>query len=282
MDVIPASSVTGDTIYGYTGHGVSHDDVSEEIVEGKEQLLGFYRECVCQLGNGLTITHHISINVINSEAGGPGDLLVQNGATKQGALSKLQWQDAIYKYSSKRIRQRGQPEDLEKLGYSDSTTANDAAEGLTNEIDPLFCFRHSSPTAPRLLRNGLGPWQQWRVEIEAASLDQCSMLGLALPSIDANDLDKTLYTLSYIQSVCHSVPFHELTRGSDDISGSMLAMEWVASEVAQMEEEGVQVKCDYPESLSDDEGMILRASTAGVSRALAGDGQCVPAGAERR
>ena len=98
MDVIPASSVTGDTIYGYTGHGISHDDVSEEIVEGKEQLLGFYRECVCQLGNGLTITHHISNNVINSEAGGPDDLMVQNGATKQEALSKPQWQDAIYKY----------------------------------------------------------------------------------------------------------------------------------------------------------------------------------------
>ena len=121
------------------------------------------------------------------------------------------------------------------------------------------------------------------------------MLGLALPSIDANDLDKTLYTLSYIQSVCYSVPFHELTRGSDDISGfhqltrgsddisgSMLAMEWVTSEVARMEEEGVQVKFDYQESLSDDEETIFRASTAGVSRALAGDGQCVPAGAERR
>ena len=96
-----------------------------------------------------------------------------------------------------------------------------------------------------------------------------TMLGLALPGIDANDLDKTLYTLSYIQSVCYSIPFHDLTRGSDDISGSLLAMEWITSEVARMEEEGANVKCDYQESLSDaDEEMILRSSTAGYSEFL--------------
>lgn len=96
-----------------------------------------------------------------------------------------------------------------------------------------------------------------------------TMLGLALPGIDANDLDKTLYTLSFIQSVCYSIPFHDLTRGSDDISGSMLAIEWITSEVARMEEEGVEVRCDYQESLSDhDEEMILRSSTAGYAEFL--------------
>ena len=96
-----------------------------------------------------------------------------------------------------------------------------------------------------------------------------TMLGLALPGIDANDLDKTLYTLSYIQSVCYSIPLHDLTRGSDDVGGNMLAIEWITAEVARMEEEGVNVKCDYQESLSDvDEEMILRSSTAGYAEFL--------------
>jgi len=90
-----------------------------------------------------------------------------------------------------------------------------------------------------------------------------TMLGLALPGIDANDLDKTLYTLSYIQSVCYSIPFHDLTMGRDDVSGSMLAIEWITSEVARMEEEGANVQLDYGNGLSDiDEEMILRSSTA--------------------
>lgn len=96
-----------------------------------------------------------------------------------------------------------------------------------------------------------------------------TMLGLALPGIDANDLDKTLYTLSYIQSVCYSIPLHDLTRDRADVSGSMIAMEWITSEVARMEEEGVNVKLDYQESLSDtDEELILRSSTAALSEFL--------------
>ena len=93
-----------------------------------------------------------------------------------------------------------------------------------------------------------------------------TMLGLALPGIDANDLDKTLYTLSYIQSVCYSIPFHDLTTGREDVSGSMLAMEWITSEVARMEEQGVHVELDYQNDLSDvDEEMILRSSTSGFT-----------------
>ena len=96
-----------------------------------------------------------------------------------------------------------------------------------------------------------------------------TMLGLALPGIDANDLEKTLYTLSYIQSVCYNIPFYDLTQGRDDVSGSMLAVEWITSEVARMEEAGANIEIDYQENLSDiDEEMILRSSTAGFAEFL--------------
>ena len=93
-----------------------------------------------------------------------------------------------------------------------------------------------------------------------------TMLGLALPGIDANDLEKTLYTLSYIQSVCYNIPFQDLTDGIEGVSGSMLALDWITSEVGRMEQEGVNVECDYQNGLSDaDEELILRSSTAGFS-----------------
>ena len=96
-----------------------------------------------------------------------------------------------------------------------------------------------------------------------------TMLGLALPGIDANDLDKTLYTLSYMQSVCYNIPFHDLTQGKEDISGSMLAVDWITSEVGRMEQEGANVNLDYLNELSDDdEDLILRSSTASLAEFL--------------
>jgi len=96
-----------------------------------------------------------------------------------------------------------------------------------------------------------------------------TMLGLALPGIDANDLEKTLHTLSYIQSVCYNIPFHNLTKGRDDISGSMLAVQWITSEVGRMEQEGANVELDYQDGLTDeDEEEILRSSTAGFGEFL--------------
>ncbi|KAL8672872.1 MAG: hypothetical protein Q9168_002681 [Polycauliona sp. 1 TL-2023] len=90
-----------------------------------------------------------------------------------------------------------------------------------------------------------------------------TMLGLALPGIDANDLEKTLYTLSYIQSVCYNIPLHDLTEGRDDVSGSMLASQWIGSEVERMEQEGINVEVDYKDGLDDrDEELILRSSTS--------------------
>ena len=96
-----------------------------------------------------------------------------------------------------------------------------------------------------------------------------TMLGLALPGIDANDLEKSLYTLSYVQSVCYNIPFHDLTKGKDDVSGNMLAVDWITSEVDRMEQEGINVELDYEHQLSDeDEEMILRASTASFAEFL--------------
>lgn len=91
-----------------------------------------------------------------------------------------------------------------------------------------------------------------------------TLLGLALPGIDANDLEKTLHTLSFIQTACYNIPFHDLTEGHDDISGSSLAMQWITSEVDRLEREGAGVELDYQSDLPDaDEVMVLRSSTTG-------------------
>lgn len=96
-----------------------------------------------------------------------------------------------------------------------------------------------------------------------------TMLGLALPGIDANDLEKTLYTLSYVQSVCYNIPFLDMTEGEDNVSGSMLALEWITSEVDRLEREGSGVELDYQNELTDeDEELILRSSTANFAEFL--------------
>ena len=96
-----------------------------------------------------------------------------------------------------------------------------------------------------------------------------TMLGLALPGIDANDLEKTLYTLSYMQSVCYNIPFNDLTEGKENISGSMLAVDWITSEVGRMEQEGANVEMNYATGLTDeDEEMVLRSSTASFAEFL--------------
>jgi proteasome activator subunit 4 len=93
-----------------------------------------------------------------------------------------------------------------------------------------------------------------------------SLLGLALPGIDANDLDKTLYTLAFLSAICYYVPFHDLTKGDDRVQGSYLAMDWITSEVDRMEQGGAELEVDYANDLSnEDEEMILRSSTASFS-----------------
>lgn len=92
-----------------------------------------------------------------------------------------------------------------------------------------------------------------------------ALLGLALPGIDANDLDKTLCTLSFFANVCYNIPFEDLSSGRDDIQGNMLAMEWITGEMERMEQEGAGVELNYASLNEKDEEMILASSTAGFS-----------------
>jgi proteasome activator subunit 4 len=96
-----------------------------------------------------------------------------------------------------------------------------------------------------------------------------TLLGLALPGIDPNDLEKSLYALSFIQSVCYNIPFEDLTKGRDDVNCNMLAMQWVTGEMERMEAEGVDVQLNYDTDLSEEtEEMILRSSTTGFGEFL--------------
>ncbi|PHH84831.1 hypothetical protein CDD83_1302 [Cordyceps sp. RAO-2017] len=91
-----------------------------------------------------------------------------------------------------------------------------------------------------------------------------ALLALALPGIDANDLNKTQYTLNFIQSVAYSVPFVPMTSDASHIHDTTLAMQWVQAEMDRMERDGQNVQIDYQSELSDeDETNILRSSTAG-------------------
>lgn len=91
-----------------------------------------------------------------------------------------------------------------------------------------------------------------------------TLLGLALPGIDANDLEKTLYTLSFIQSACYNVPMVDLTSGRGDINCNMLLLQWMGGEMERMETEGANVQLGYDTDLTDeDEELILRSSTCG-------------------
>lgn len=90
-----------------------------------------------------------------------------------------------------------------------------------------------------------------------------ALLALALPGIDANDLGKTQYTLSFIQSVAYSIPFVPLVKEGSEVQDTSLAIQWVQSEMHRMEREGQDVQINYKEELSDeDEATIVRSSTA--------------------
>lgn len=91
-----------------------------------------------------------------------------------------------------------------------------------------------------------------------------ALLALALPGIDANDLQKTMHTLNFIQSVAYSIPFVDLTPEHGEIRDSSLAIQWVQGEMERMESEGPNIQIDYRTELSDeDEANIVRSSTAG-------------------
>ncbi|KAJ6189340.1 hypothetical protein N7519_004248 [Penicillium mononematosum] len=91
-----------------------------------------------------------------------------------------------------------------------------------------------------------------------------TLLGLTLPGIDANDLEKSLHALSFIQSACYNIPMVDLTKGRDDINSNMLAMQWISGEMERMEEQGSEVQLGYDTELDDEtEELILRSSTCG-------------------
>ena len=118
-----------------------------------------------------------------------------------------------------------------------------------------------------------------------------TLLGLALPGIDANDLDKTLNTLSFIQAVCYNIPLHDLTKenkrslanGSittngeekmemedsevgDEVASTAYAVQWITEQVDRFEREGTGIDIDYSEELTDkEEEKILASSTAGFN-----------------
>lgn len=94
-----------------------------------------------------------------------------------------------------------------------------------------------------------------------------ALLGLALPGIDANDLDKTMHTLSFMQNVFYEIPMVDLTKVEEDsdaheVDGSIAAA-WVTNQIEAFEVGGAGFETDYDAEISDEEElMILRSSTA--------------------
>ena len=95
-----------------------------------------------------------------------------------------------------------------------------------------------------------------------------ALLGLAIPGIDANDLEKSLITLSFIASVAYNIPFADLSNDQDGYTGNTLAMQWIQGELERMEQEGSEIKLNYQDLDDADEEMILRSSTAGFAEFL--------------
>lgn len=92
-----------------------------------------------------------------------------------------------------------------------------------------------------------------------------ALLGLALPGIDANDLEKSFITLSFFTTVCYNIPFEDLSKGRDEVQGNMLAMQWITAEMEKMEEEGADIELNYQSMDEKEEEIILASSTAGFS-----------------
>ena len=94
-----------------------------------------------------------------------------------------------------------------------------------------------------------------------------SLLGLALPGIDPNDLQKTIYTLLFIQAVSYNVPLHNLGKGPDgEDLGNSWALTFITNEVQRLDEVGPNVEINYAEELSvEDEEKYLRSSTVDMN-----------------
>jgi len=113
-----------------------------------------------------------------------------------------------------------------------------------------------------------------------------TLLGLTLPGIDANDLDKTMNSLAFIQSVCYNIPICDLTQEKRPKSvedpdadtdadvmnfghGTATAVQWITEQMERFEREGAMISLDYDAELSDEnEERILKSSTAGFAEFL--------------
>lgn len=117
----------------------------------------------------------------------------------------------------------------------------------------------SSLRGLQMIANTMSKQKGFRCHITA-------LLGSALPGIDANDLNKTLQTLMFIQAVSYSVPFADLTKTrGGEIRDTTLAVNWIQGELERLEREGQDVMFDYSTEVSDEqEANILRSSTAGL------------------
>lgn len=92
-----------------------------------------------------------------------------------------------------------------------------------------------------------------------------ALLGLALPGIDANDLEKSLITLSFFTAVAYNIPFEDLSKGRDEVQGNLLAMQWITTEMENMELKGADIELNYQSMDDKEEEIILASSTAGFS-----------------
>ncbi|KAL5601027.1 hypothetical protein BROUX41_005856 [Berkeleyomyces rouxiae] len=116
----------------------------------------------------------------------------------------------------------------------------------------------SSLSGLQVLANIMSKQKGYRCHITA-------LLALALPGIDANDLNKTSHTLSLIQSIGYSIPIQPLAGVGIDspIHDTGLAMQWVQCQMELMEVEGTNVQLNYDQMSDEEEMNILRSSTAG-------------------
>jgi proteasome activator subunit 4 len=93
-----------------------------------------------------------------------------------------------------------------------------------------------------------------------------SLLGLALPGIDPNDLEKTIHTLSFIQTVAYNVPFYDLskepgTKDDDNYYDAAIASQWVGGEIEKFEQAGPTIEIDYEKELEPAQELTILIST---------------------
>jgi len=84
-----------------------------------------------------------------------------------------------------------------------------------------------------------------------------TLLNLAIPGIDTNDLNKTFQSLSFIQAVALNVPLWDL---STEV-GSGLAMQYISNDVAYLEELAIGSSFSDTDTSSDEENEFRKTVT---------------------